>query len=223
MSIPTDFESYFLAATFRRINRRIITDNEAYPSYHDDSLEVPASKLSSSMIMGDLVRRRRSRLQNLVPPTPSNTPTFSPIPSAPFIKPEPLPCPAPLTYRPYFNALPRLITRPPPAPLRAPPREVKPELYLPVDPFHVGPVPTFGYPVPGSPFCSTPSCPVGGLHFKGMYIHGYQLNPRFDSEFGYSNPPPEIWAALDRQRSGDDRAEDRIALGAFCLYHYSGL
>ena len=51
-------------------------------------------------------------------------------------------------------------------------------------------------------YCRAESCPIGKLHYIGFYTHNDNhmvLGQQWPHEnFGYSNPPPEVWAAFMR-------------------------
>ncbi|KAL2044444.1 hypothetical protein N7G274_003149 [Stereocaulon virgatum] len=55
--------------------------------------------------------------------------------------------------------------------------------------------------------CMSPNCPIRKRHNPGRYLHKGKRNHR-DPAFGSCDPPPEIWAALDRSRAGKGNAID---------------
>lgn len=69
--------------------------------------------------------------------------------------------------------------------------------------------------------CIARVCPIKKLHNVGLYLHKGQPPPstNANSVFGLSNPPPEIWAALDRFRNGPATAEDLMLMASFVECH----
>ncbi len=69
--------------------------------------------------------------------------------------------------------------------------------------------------------CTSGFCPIKPLHNVGIYYHRGQPPPsnHAHSLFGYSNPPPEIWAALDRFRNGPATAADLRLMADFVECH----
>ena len=54
--------------------------------------------------------------------------------------------------------------------------------------------------------CNDEECPIEGEHSTGMYLHKGEMPHTFNSEFGYSDPPPEIWyawARMEELRAGE--------------------
>lgn len=54
--------------------------------------------------------------------------------------------------------------------------------------------------------CNDPECPLEGEHPTGMYLHKGEMPHTFNGEFGYSDPPPEVWyawARIDELRGGE--------------------
>ena len=54
--------------------------------------------------------------------------------------------------------------------------------------------------------CNDEECPIEGEHSTGMYLHKGEMPHNFNSEFGYSDPPPEVWyawARIEELRAGE--------------------
>ena len=67
--------------------------------------------------------------------------------------------------------------------------------------------------------CLSPSCPLYPTpHQQGTYLHGGQ-SPRNHTTFGWSNPPPEIWAAHQKNRH-DEATEAELELIANFRAHH---
>ncbi|KAL9596302.1 MAG: hypothetical protein Q9219_005897 [cf. Caloplaca sp. 3 TL-2023] len=72
--------------------------------------------------------------------------------------------------------------------------------------------------------CMDPTCPIREEHGQGIYFHNNEL-PRIRSAiFGYSNPPENVWRALDRvtrAETYDQRAtnSDRWTVTHFARLH----
>lgn len=49
-----------------------------------------------------------------------------------------------------------------------------------------------------STLCNDPECPIDGEHPMGMYLHKGEMPHAFNGDFGYSDPPPEVWCAWAR-------------------------
>lgn len=59
--------------------------------------------------------------------------------------------------------------------------------------------------------CTAPDCPLHDTkHSKGLYLHDAALESgvRFHHDFGYSNPPPFLWAAYFRYTQNFKELED---------------
>ena len=66
--------------------------------------------------------------------------------------------------------------------------------------------------------CTFPECPIKFEHKMGRYLHRCMRNHR-EPAFGSCNPPPEIWAALDRKRAGDGKATEDQLIDGFRKAH----
>ena len=66
--------------------------------------------------------------------------------------------------------------------------------------------------------CTCPGCPIQFEHKMGRYLHCGKRNSR-EPAFGSCNPPPEVWAALDRKRAGNGKATDDQLIGGFRTAH----
>ena len=71
--------------------------------------------------------------------------------------------------------------------------------------------------------CKSATCPVDKTHQQGAYFHERRQHHMYTATFGFSNPPPSIWAAYERGECGagteDERARDREIVDAFVDYH----
>ncbi|KAL9101803.1 MAG: hypothetical protein Q9163_002974 [Psora crenata] len=69
--------------------------------------------------------------------------------------------------------------------------------------------------------CKEHDCPIWTQHEKGPYLHQGKLRVREGTIFGASNPPPRIWQAYDRIKSGMSVPEKDVALvNSFVKYHF---
>ncbi|KAL8661161.1 MAG: hypothetical protein Q9168_008411, partial [Polycauliona sp. 1 TL-2023] len=71
---------------------------------------------------------------------------------------------------------------------------------------------------PDPNLCTQESCPLNGsLHNKGLYL--YSDPPahsiQFHADFGYSNPPPYIWAAYKRYQLYKEAEKDELSKEIF--------
>ena len=66
--------------------------------------------------------------------------------------------------------------------------------------------------------CASPECPIKFEHKMGRYLHCGKRNQR-EPAFGSCNPPPEVWAALDRKRAGKGEATDDQLIDGFRKAH----
>ena len=66
--------------------------------------------------------------------------------------------------------------------------------------------------------CTSPECPIELEHKMGRYLHRGKRNHR-EPAFGSCNPPPEVWAALDRKRAGNGKATDDQLIDGFRKAH----
>ena len=67
--------------------------------------------------------------------------------------------------------------------------------------------------------CLSPSCPLYPTpHRQGVYLHGGQ-SPKNHTTFGWSNPPPKIWAAHQKNRY-DEATEAELELIADFRAHH---
>ncbi len=48
------------------------------------------------------------------------------------------------------------------------------------------------------PRCEDEECPIAGAHPVGRYLHRGEMPHAFNGDFGYSDPPPEVWCAWAR-------------------------
>ena len=70
--------------------------------------------------------------------------------------------------------------------------------------------------------CTSQKCPIKIEHKSGRYLHCGKRNQR-EPAFGSCNPPPEVWAAFDRNRAGNGEATDDQVIGGFREAHvYQG-
>lgn len=46
--------------------------------------------------------------------------------------------------------------------------------------------------------CEDEECPIVGAHSVGRYLHRGEMPHAFNCDFGYSDPPPEVWCAWAR-------------------------
>ena len=74
--------------------------------------------------------------------------------------------------------------------------------------------------------CKSETCPLQDLlehHRDGAYFHEKRQHWTFTPTFGWANPPPEIWEALERQERGEgteeDLEQDREVVEAFASHH----
>ena len=82
-------------------------------------------------------------------------------------------------------------------------------------------------PIPVFPYahlttrCKERDCPIWIQHEKGPYIHEGKLRVREGTIFGASNPPPRIWEAYDRIKTGTAVPKKDVALvNNFVRYHF---
>ena len=66
--------------------------------------------------------------------------------------------------------------------------------------------------------CTAPTCPLTWPHLSGPYQHNIGLAEEHEV-FGRSNPPVELWEALERVEKGDGSEEDFAAVGGFVEQH----
>lgn len=66
--------------------------------------------------------------------------------------------------------------------------------------------------------CTERDCPVEEYHYQGLYM--YSGLPRSElSRFGFSDPPPGVWAALKRVQDRVPESRDREMVDRFADYH----
>ena len=64
-------------------------------------------------------------------------------------------------------------------------------------------------------------CPIWIQHEKGPYLHEGKLRVREGTIFGASNPPPRIWQAYDRIKSGQSVPKKDVSLvNNFVKFHF---
>ena len=66
--------------------------------------------------------------------------------------------------------------------------------------------------------CTSPDCPIKSEHKMGRYLHRGKRNHR-ELAFDSCNPPPVVWAALDRKRAGNGDATDDKLIDVFRKTH----
>ncbi|KAL8924115.1 MAG: hypothetical protein Q9208_004252 [Pyrenodesmia sp. 3 TL-2023] len=76
--------------------------------------------------------------------------------------------------------------------------------------------------------CVDPICPIVGEHSQGKYLHNGEPPRILSVAFGHSNPPPEIWAALERAAGANHHGlrasnADRWTVLHFQKLHVSGV
>lgn len=76
--------------------------------------------------------------------------------------------------------------------------------------------------------CADPICPIAGEHSQGKYLHNGEPPRILTVAFGYSNPPPSIWEALERVARADHyglkaSSSDRWAVVNFQKLHVQGV
>ena len=85
---------------------------------------------------------------------------------------------------------------------------------------------SFTYPIPTNtpPYqrvpveCTKPHCPIRHFHYEGLYMdRGMPCSKK--SRFGFSDPPREIWQALQRTRAGQAQGKDDWMVKRFAEYH----
>ncbi|KAI4213994.1 MAG: hypothetical protein LQ351_003398 [Letrouitia transgressa] len=71
--------------------------------------------------------------------------------------------------------------------------------------------------------CTSSDCPIKGTkHLLGLYLHKSQPAPNIflvHPRFGFSNPPPSVWAARKRILQHTASLGDYITVIAFNHYH----
>lgn len=69
------------------------------------------------------------------------------------------------------------------------------------------------------PPCTSPSCPVHPVpHRQGTYLHG-GASPKNHFTFAWSNPPPEVWDAHQKNRHDEATEEELELIANFRAYH----
>lgn len=69
------------------------------------------------------------------------------------------------------------------------------------------------------PLCISPTCPVYPIaHQQGTYLHG-GTSPRNHFTFDYSNPPPAVWVAHEKNRHDEATEEDLELVANFRAHH----
>ncbi len=69
------------------------------------------------------------------------------------------------------------------------------------------------------PPCTSPSCPVHPTpHKQGTYLHG-GASPKNHFTFAWSNPPPEVWAAHQKNRHDEATEQELALIASFRAYH----
>lgn len=67
--------------------------------------------------------------------------------------------------------------------------------------------------------CTSPSCPVHPIpHKQGTYLHG-GASPKNHFTFAWSNPPPEVWAAHQKNRHDEATEQELALIASFRAYH----
>ena len=70
--------------------------------------------------------------------------------------------------------------------------------------------------------CTSAECSITISHNTGRYLHRGKHSTR-GPIFGGCNPPPEVWAALDRKKAGrGEVADDRIIDGFRAAHVFQG-
>ena len=81
------------------------------------------------------------------------------------------------------------------------------------------PIPLDSLAHPWAPIeCTELDCPVKEYHYRGLYMH-YGRPSSEMSRFGFSDPPPEVWHALERVQDRLPEADDQKIVDRFADYH----